>query len=66
MIKIISFMHISLGGFVAAPDGEMNWVKVDKEIFDHVGKRISGVFIVPRWRMKQLNHKLKEIFYEYA
>ncbi|MFT3934513.1 MAG: dihydrofolate reductase family protein [Chitinophagaceae bacterium] len=41
MRKIISFMHISLDGFVAGPKGEMNWIKVDEEIFDHVGKRIS-------------------------
>src|SRR5215213_6105209 len=41
MRKIISFMHISLDGFVAGPNREMNWIKVDEEIFDHVGKRIS-------------------------
>ncbi|MBL7876063.1 MAG: dihydrofolate reductase family protein [Cyclobacteriaceae bacterium] len=41
MRKIISFMHISLDGFVAGPNGEMNWIKVNEEIFDHVGKRIS-------------------------
>ncbi len=41
MRKIISFMHISLDGFVAGPNGEMGWIKVDEEIFDHVGKRIS-------------------------
>lgn len=34
-------MHISLDGFVAGPNGEMNWIKVDPEIFEHVGKRIS-------------------------
>lgn len=34
-------MHISLDGFVAGPNGEMGWIKVDEEIFDHVGKRIS-------------------------
>lgn len=34
-------MHISLDGFVAGPKGEMNWIKVDQEIFDYVGKRIS-------------------------
>ena len=50
--KIISFLHLSLDGFVAGPNGEMNWIKVDEEIFDHVGKRISEVFIVPRWRGK--------------
>jgi dihydrofolate reductase len=41
MRKIISFMHISLDGFVAGPNGEMNWIKVDEEIFDHIGKRIA-------------------------
>jgi dihydrofolate reductase len=41
MRKIISFMHISLDGFVAGPNGEMNWINVDEEIFDYVGKRIS-------------------------
>ncbi|HUR65314.1 MAG TPA: dihydrofolate reductase family protein [Chitinophagaceae bacterium] len=40
MRKIISFMHISLDGFVAGPNGEMGWIKVDEEIFDYVGKRI--------------------------
>jgi dihydrofolate reductase len=34
-------MHISLDGFVAGPNGELDWVKVDEEIFDYVGKRIS-------------------------
>jgi len=32
---------MSLDGFVAGPNGEMDWIKVDEEIFDHVGKRIS-------------------------
>jgi dihydrofolate reductase len=55
MRKIISFMHISLDGFVTGPNGEMNWIKVDEvpkvrrtpsedafgKIFEHVGKRIS-------------------------
>src|SRR5690606_5886891 len=41
MRKIISFMHISLDGFVAGPNGEMDWIKVDEEIFDYVGKRVS-------------------------
>jgi dihydrofolate reductase len=41
MRKIISFMHMSLDGFVAGPNGEMNWIKVDQEIFDYVGIRIG-------------------------
>lgn len=34
-------MHVSLDGFVAGPNGEMNWIKVDQDIFDYVEKRIS-------------------------
>jgi dihydrofolate reductase len=41
MKKIISFMHISLDGFVAGPNGAMDWIKVNDEIFNHVGQRIS-------------------------
>ncbi len=41
MRKLISFMHISLDGFVAGPNGEMDWINVDEEIFDYVGERIS-------------------------
>ncbi|HNV29614.1 MAG TPA: dihydrofolate reductase family protein [Cyclobacteriaceae bacterium] len=41
MRNIISFMHISLDGFVAGPNGEMDWIKANEEIFDYVGKRIS-------------------------
>src|SRR5436305_4877471 len=41
MGKLISFVHISLDGFVAGPNGEMNWITVNEEIFDHVGKRIK-------------------------
>jgi dihydrofolate reductase len=41
MRKIISFMHMSLDGFVAGPKGEMDWIKADEDIFNHVGKRIS-------------------------
>src|SRR6187551_1486990 len=41
MRKVISFMHMSLDGFVATPNGELSWAKVDEELFDFVGKRIS-------------------------
>jgi dihydrofolate reductase len=41
MGKLISFMHISLDGFVAGPNGEMNWIKIDDKLFDHIGKRIA-------------------------
>ncbi len=41
MRKIIAFMHLSLDGFVAGPNGEMDWVTVNEEIFDQVGKRVN-------------------------
>jgi dihydrofolate reductase len=41
MRKLVSFMHVSLDGFVAGPAGEMDWIKVNDEIFDYVGIRIS-------------------------
>lgn len=34
-------MHVSLDGFVAGPQGEMDWIKVDQDLFDYVGKRIG-------------------------
>jgi dihydrofolate reductase len=36
MRNLIFFMHTSLDGFVAGPNGEMNWIKVDDEMFDFV------------------------------
>jgi dihydrofolate reductase len=41
MRKIISFMHLSLDGFVAGPSGEMDWINFDEELFDYIGKRIG-------------------------
>jgi dihydrofolate reductase len=38
MRKVILLMHVSLDGFVAGPQGEMNWIKVDEELFEPVGK----------------------------
>jgi dihydrofolate reductase len=38
MKKISIFMHTSLDGFVAGPNGEMDWIKVDQEMFDDIGK----------------------------
>ncbi|MBS1682291.1 MAG: dihydrofolate reductase family protein [Bacteroidetes bacterium] len=41
MRKLISFMHISLDGFVAGPNGEMDWIKHNEELFNYVGRRIG-------------------------
>ncbi|HSF53076.1 MAG TPA: dihydrofolate reductase family protein [Algoriphagus sp.] len=36
MRNLIFFMHTSLDGFVAGPNGELNWVNINEEIFDFV------------------------------
>ena len=36
MKKITFLMHTSLDGFVARPQGELDWVKLDDEMFDFV------------------------------
>ncbi len=33
MRKITAFMHVSLDGFAAGPNGEINWAAIDDEIF---------------------------------
>ena len=37
MRHLIFFMHVSLDGYVAGINGEMNWIQVDDELFDFVG-----------------------------
>lgn len=37
MRKTILLMHVSLDGFVGGPNGEMDWIHVDDELFDFVG-----------------------------
>ncbi|XZF16593.1 dihydrofolate reductase family protein [Chitinophagaceae bacterium MMS25-I14] len=41
MGNIVLFMHASLDGFAAGTNGEMNWIHVDREIFDYVEERIA-------------------------
>ncbi|MCF6407770.1 dihydrofolate reductase family protein [Chitinophaga filiformis] len=41
MRKLVSFFHVSLDGYVAGLNGEMDWIKVDDEIFEHVGERVN-------------------------
>lgn len=36
MRNLIFFMHTSLDGFVAGPNGELDWANVDDELFDFV------------------------------
>ncbi len=39
MRRLILFMHTTLDGFVAGPNGEMDWIKVGDEIFDYAAQR---------------------------
>jgi dihydrofolate reductase len=36
MRKIVLLMHVSLDGFVAGPNGEMDWIKLDDRLWDYV------------------------------
>jgi len=42
MRRLVLFMHVSLDGFVAGPNGEMNWIHVDEELFDYAGQRTNA------------------------
>jgi dihydrofolate reductase len=39
MRKLVLFMHASLDGFVAGPNGEMDWISVSEELFDYAGRQ---------------------------
>lgn len=34
-------MHVSLDGYVAGLNGEMDWIRVDEEMFDYSGKLVD-------------------------
>ena len=39
MRRLVLFMHTSLDGFVGGPNGEMDWIDVNDEMFDYAGQR---------------------------
>jgi dihydrofolate reductase len=41
MRKIVLFQHASLDSFVAGPNGEMDWINVDEEMFELAGQRTN-------------------------
>ena len=41
MRKIVSFVHVSLDGFVASADGGLNWVSISDDLFGYVEQRIQ-------------------------
>jgi dihydrofolate reductase len=42
MRKLVLFMHTTLDGFAAGPNGEMDWIHIDDEIFDYAGSRTDN------------------------
>jgi dihydrofolate reductase len=40
MRNIVSFVHLSLDGFVASVNGGMDWITINEELFGYVGERI--------------------------
>lgn len=38
MGNLIISLHVSIDGFVAGPNGEMDWIGIDQNMFDYVGK----------------------------
>jgi len=39
MRKLVLFMHTSLDGFTAKPNGEIDWINAEQEMFDDAGQR---------------------------
>ena len=48
-------MHISLDGFAAGINGQLDWVHVDNEIFDYGAKRIYATDIALYGRTTDIN-----------
>src|SRR5687768_11676427 len=42
MKKLILFMHTSLDGFACGPNGELDWVNIDDEMFEFVENKLSA------------------------
>ncbi len=38
MGKVILFMHTTLDGFTGGPNGEMDWIYIDSDMFEFVGE----------------------------
>ena len=55
MKRIKVAMHITLDGFVAGPKGEMDWIKIDDQIFDFVNtftdNADTALFGLTTWKM---------------
>ena len=43
MRKVILLMHVSLDGFVGGPQGEVDWIKIDNEMYHDVDELLKTV-----------------------
>ena len=43
MRKVVLLIHVSLDGFVAGPNGELEWIVAEGKVHDHVQRRIDQV-----------------------
>jgi len=43
MRKVVLFMHVSLDGFVAGPNGELDWISYDKELEEKAEEIVRNV-----------------------
>ncbi len=69
MRKLIFFMHVSLDGFVAGPNGEMDWIKIDDAMFDFVNNISSvngkiatpfvGAYVASKHAVEGFSHSLR-------
>jgi dihydrofolate reductase len=57
MKKISIYLHTSLDGFVAGPNGEMDWINVSDEMFNDVGRftEKADLYLMGRvtWQMME-------------
>jgi hypothetical protein len=42
MRKVVLLEHLSLDGFLAAPDGSLEWAHVDDELWTYLGPIIAA------------------------
>ncbi len=51
MRKLVSLIHLSLDGFCAGPNGEMDWITVNPAIFEDADRVIAtaGAAVLSCW-----------------
>src|SRR5262249_36125564 len=42
MRRLVLLEHVSLDGYLAGPNGEMDWIRIDDELWEHVHPIVDG------------------------